>query len=113
MRDLQLQCDANIRELQQLQVGSGNHAKVPFDKRLHWNDVTLFCASEREVPPADRTRDPEAEGAGRGAQPGAEGVEGETATQEEGNKTKLKQKVFWWTVWTFWGGDITGDTRKI
>lgn len=37
------------------------------------------------MPPADRTRDAEAEGAGRGAQPGAEGVEGETATQEEGS----------------------------
>lgn len=43
-----------------------------------------LCVSEREVPPADRTRDPEAEGIGRGAQPGAEGVEGETTTQEEG-----------------------------
>lgn len=36
------------------------------------------------MPPADRTRDPEAEGTRRGAQLGAEGVEGEATTQEEG-----------------------------
>lgn len=39
---------------------------------------------EREVPPAHRARDAEAEGAGRGAQCGAEGVEGEATSQEEG-----------------------------
>lgn len=36
------------------------------------------------MPPAHRARDPETEGAGRGAQPGAEGVEGEAPTQEKG-----------------------------
>lgn len=45
--------------------------------------------SEREVPPADRTRDPETEGVGRGAQPGAEGVAGEAQAQEEGTPLSL------------------------
>lgn len=45
------------------------------------------CVSEREVPPADRTRDPEAEGVRWGAQPGAEGVEREAPPQEEGTQS--------------------------
>ena len=44
-------------------------------------DVSLL---EREVSPADRARDPEAEGAGRGARPGDQGVAGEAEAQEEG-----------------------------
>lgn len=49
----------------------------------------MFSAAEREVPPAGRARDAEAEGAGRGAQRGAEGVEGEAPTQEEGGTERL------------------------
>ena len=36
------------------------------------------------MPCADRARDPEAEGVGRGARPGDQGVERETQAQEEG-----------------------------
>ena len=50
-------------------------------------DVSLL---EREVSPADRARDPEAEGAGRGARPGAQGVAGEAAAQEEGTVLGLR-----------------------
>lgn len=63
--------------------------------------------SEREVPPADRARDPEAEGTGRGAQPGAEGVERETATQEEGAvcgaQTKTDPETLECKVTDTWG----------
>lgn len=52
------------------------------------------CVPEREVPPAHRARDPETEGAGRGAQPGAEGVEGEAPTQEEGAALVLTHMDF-------------------
>lgn len=46
----------------------------------------LCCASEREVPPADRERDHEAEASGRAEQPAAEGMEGPAQAQEEGTR---------------------------
>lgn len=48
-----------------------------------WHCFLTFV-SEWEMPPVSRTWDPEAEGAGWGAQPRDKGVERKASTQEEG-----------------------------